>query len=396
MSLDNSSSQPAYGICTRCVMDTSDRYIEFDVNGICNHCRNFDSNIKPYLLSKKEKEAKLETILTEIRSAGSNNKYDCVVGLSGGKDSSYVSYLAQKHNLRTLIVHFDNGWDSELAIKNIENILRKTGFDYYNYIVDWDEFRDLQLAYFKASVVDIEATTDLGIFSLLPKVAKKMGARYILMGQNLETESIMGKAWNFPFKNYRANLLAIHKKYGKIKLKTFPMITPIEKIIHKTIYDLKIVNILEYEDCNYERIETLLKDTFDWRDYDIKHGESVFTRFYQEYVLPKKFGIEKRRAHLSSLICSEQMTRDSALIQLEKKIASTAELLEEKQYVIGKWQLDEAEFDRIMLLPPVSHYEYPVKGEPMIDLFWAKLARPIIFLFSCSLIILRRFHGVRG
>ena len=210
------------------------------------------------------------------------------------------------------------------------------------------------------------------------------------------TESIMGQDWNFPFKNYRANLLAIHKKYGTIKLKTFPMITPIEKIIHRTIYDLKIVNILEYEDCNYERIQRLLKDAFNWRDYDIKHGESVFTRFYQEYVLPEKFGIEKKRAHLSSLICSGQMTRDTALAELEKKSASTTEILEEKEYVMGKWQLDEAEFDRIMLLPPVSHYEYPVKGEPMIDVFWAKLARPIIFLFECWLMIARRFQGIRG
>jgi len=366
-------------------MDTTDRNIEFDQDGICSHCRHYDETIKPALLSTEQKQQRLSDLVTHIKKAGSKRQYDCIVGLSGGKDSSYVCYLAKKYGLRTLVVHFDNGWDSELAIQNIENIILRTGFDYYNYIVDWDEFRDLQLAFFRASVVDIEVPTDLGIFSLLPKIASRMKVRYVLMGQNPETESIMGQDWNFPYKNYRANLLAIHEKYGKIKLRTFPMVTPLERRVQKSIRNIKSVNVLEYADCSYQKIEQVLRDQFDWKDYSVKHGESIFTRFYQGYVLPKKFGFDKRRAHLANLICSGQLDRATALERLQRDAYEPSILLEEKEYVISKWQLAEEEFDRIMALPPVSHYSYPIKGEPTKDLIVARLASPFMFALALCL-----------
>jgi len=385
-----------YTICNRCVMDTSDQHIEFDEYGICNHCRYYDEKIAPALLTSEEKRRQLSKVVARIKKVGAKKKYDCIAGLSGGKDSSYVCYLAQKYDLRALIVHFDNGWDSELAIRNIENIVTTTGFDYYNYIVDWDEFRDLQLAYFKASVVDIEAPTDLGIFSLLPKIASQMGVHYILMGQNPETESIMGADWNFPYKNYRANLLAIHSKYGELKLRTFPMLTPLEKRLHKDIKKIDSVNILNYEECNYKIIEKTLKEKFDWKDYEVKHGESIFTRFYQSYVLPKKFGFDKRRAHFSSLICSGQMLRSRALEEIQKNTYTATALLEEKEYIISKWQLDEKEFERIMELPPVSHYSYPIKGEPTKDVVLAKVASPFLAVLALFLIAANKLAQVFG
>jgi N-acetyl sugar amidotransferase len=363
-------------------MDTTDLYIEFDDDGVCNHCRYFDKVVRPALLPEDQKQTRLSQLIKDIKRVGAKRKYDCVIGLSGGKDSSYVCYLAMKHNLRALIVHFDNGWDSELAIQNIENIVKTTGFDYYNYIVDWHEFRDLQLAYFKASVVDIEAPTDLGIFSVIPKVASRMNIRYILMGQNPETESIMGKEWNFPYKNYRANMLAIHKEYGEMSLRTFPMLTPLERRIHKSIKRITAVNLLDYEDCNYKRIGEKLYTKFNWKDYDVKHGESVFTKFYQGYVLLEKFRFDKRRAHLSSLINSGQVDRSTALAEIERNIYTPENLLEEREYVISKWQLEVSEFDRIMALPPVSHYIYPVKGEPLKDVVTAKIVGPAVVVLT--------------
>ena len=353
-----------YQICSRCIMDTTDRYIEFDRNGVCNHCLEFDEKVRPRILTREQKEPKLLGLVTEIKMAGKGRKYDCIAGLSGGVDSSYVIYLAKKYGLRTLVVHFDNGWDSELAIKNIEEILKKTGFDYYNYIVDWKEFRDLQLAYFKASVVDIEVPTDMGIFSFLKKSASKYRIKYILFGGNIETENVMGKDWNFPTKSDRSNLLAIHKQFGNVKLKTFPMSNPLGSKYYNGLKGIKQVNILTYAECNYDIIKKILLKEFGWRDYGVKHGESTFTKFYQSYVLPEKFGFDKRRAQLSNMICSGQMSRDEAIRRINKPVYMEGELKTEYEYVLKKWKLTRDEFQEIMARPVKSHYDYPVGKGP--------------------------------
>ena len=355
-------------------MDTSDQFIEFDEDGVCTHCHNFNDNVKPELLSDDEKNNQLTIQIQKIKDAGVGRKYDCIAGVSGGMDSSYVVFLAKKHGLRTLLVHFDNGWDAELAIKNIENMVRKTGFDYYNYIVNWEEFRDLQLAYLKASVVNIEVPTDMGISSLLIKTANKFSIPYILTGGNIETESVMGKDWNYSRKDY-SNLLDIHSKFGTLRLKTYPLVRCHHNYYYYNIKNIKNMRLLSYSECNYERIKKALETEFGWKDYGVKHGESTFTKFYQSYILPMKFGFDKRRAHLSSQILAGHITREKALENIKLEIYSENELKEDFSYVLNKWLLTKNQFDEIINKPVVSHDMFIVNSPPVIDRLMLKIFR---------------------
>jgi N-acetyl sugar amidotransferase len=339
-------------------MDTSDNFITFDKNGVCNHCHEYDRVVKATVFKENTKKERLQKLVEKIKKAGEGKKYDCIAGLSGGMDSSYVLYLAKKHDLRTLIVHFDNGWDSELAINNIENIITTTGFDYYNYVVDWEEFRNLQLSYFKASVVDVEVPTDMGIFSLLPQVALKYDIPNILIGHNLEAEFTMGKNWNYT-KMDRGNLEGIHKAHGTKKLKTFPYYTPYQQFKYQ-VKGVKKINMLWYDECNYSVIEKKLSDVFGWKNYSVKHGESVFTKFYQSYYLPKKFGIDKRRAHLADQINANHKSREEAVEILQGSVYSSLQKeKKEYDYVVKKLGLSHEEFDEIMESKIKSHYDYP-------------------------------------
>jgi len=350
----------AYRICSRCVMDTSDKDIFFDKDGICNHCYRYDQIVRPLILKPEEKAKKLELIIDEIKTAGKGRRYDCIIGISGGLDSSYVAYLAWKHGLRAILVHFDNGWDSELAVKNIENIVTKTGFDYFNYIVDWEEFRDLQLAYFKASVVDVEVPTDQGICNLIPKLVCKFGVKYNLFGINYETESTMGKSWNFPFKMDRGNLEAIHKKFGTRPLKTFPYLSPWEEFLYQR-KKVNFVNILQYAECDYGFIRDKLSTQFGWKDYGVKHGESIFTKFYQSYYLPKKFGFDKRRAHYSDQINSGHISRNDALNNIIKPVyESSLDEINELNYVCNKLGINTNVMTKFINNPGVPHEDYGI------------------------------------
>jgi N-acetyl sugar amidotransferase len=357
-------------------MDTSDKDIFFDKDGICNHCYRYDQIVRPLILKPEEKAKKLELIIDEIKTAGKGRRYDCIIGISGGLDSSYVAYLAWKHGLRAILVHFDNGWDSELAVKNIENIVTKTGFDYFNYIVDWEEFRDLQLAYFKASVVDVEVPTDQGICNLIPKLVCKFGVKYNLFGINYETESTMGKSWNFPFKMDRGNLEAIHKKFGTRPLKTFPYLSPWEEFLYQR-KKVNFVNILQYAECDYGFIRDKLSNQFGWKDYGVKHGESIFTKFYQSYYLPKKFGFDKRRAHLSDQINSGHITREYALHQLSLPVYK--DKLEEQNeviYVANKFSMTFEEIIGFVNAPNVPQEDYGVNMA--YGSYWDKIIKRFI------------------
>lgn len=375
-----------YQICSRCVMDTSDSGITFDLSGVCCHCRKFDMEIRPQILSPEKKADGLRKLIATLKREGAGRKYDCLIGLSGGVDSSYVVYLAKKHGLRSIVVHFDNGWDTELAVKNIENIIKKTGFDYFNYIVDWEEFKDLQKSYFKASVVDVEVPTDMGIFSLIPKLAMKFGVKNILFGTNIETESTMGLSWNFD-KWDRSNLEDIHRRFGSVPLKTFPYYGPVQRLLYKW-RKVRLSNILCYDECDYDKMKAILKEEMGWRDYGVKHGESAFTKFYQSYFLPKKFGFDKRRAHLCDRINSGHLTRENALEILSKSVYKSSE--EERQeyaYVIGKLGFTEEQFETIMRFPPKPHTDYVTKG-----LYGSLFDRLILLLLRWR----RRFLGINN
>ena len=342
--------------CTRCVLDTTAKDITFDEKGVCNYCHGYDKiAVDTVLRDRKIIEAERDAIFERIKAEGKKQDYDCIIGLSGGVDSTYLCLLAKKLGLRPLIVHFDNGWNSELAVKNIENVVSKLDYPLKTYVADWEEFKDLQLAYFKASVVDIEVPTDHLIFASLYRIAKENGIKTILSGTNIVTEGVVPIGWNFTEKNDLVNLTNIHKKFGTKKLKNFPKLGIYQRYIYNNFYSIRSVPILNYFDYVKKDIKVVIQKELDWRDYGGKHYESIFTRFYQGYILPEKFNIDKRKMHLSSLICSGQMTRDEALKELEAPGYDPAMQAEDKTYVLKKLGLTNEEFQKMMDQPPVPH-----------------------------------------
>lgn len=341
--------------CTKTVMDNiADPNIIFDENGVCNYYYEYFEKEKQHVKKGDEGNTFFNTKIAEIKTVGKNKPYDCILGLSGGVDSSYLAYLAKKEGLRPLIVHFDNGWNSELAVKNIENIVSILGFDLYTYVINWEEFRDLQIAYLKASVIDIEAITDHAIKATLFKLAAKHKINYFLSGYNIVTEAILPKAWVFN-KSDAVNIKSIHKKFGSISLKTFPFLTAFDKRYYSMALKIESVPLLNYVNYNKEQVKELLIKELNWKDYGGKHYESVWTRFYQGYILPEKFKVDKRKAHLSTLICSGQITRELALEELKQPIYDAEQLIIDKEFVLKKLGVDKTTFNQLMQLSPRPH-----------------------------------------
>jgi len=313
-------------------------------------------------LVKKGKEGKIlfDTKIQEIKEFGNNKKYDCLIGISGGVDSSYVTYLAHQNGLRALCVHFDNGWNSELAVANIENIVNKLGYDLYTYVINWEEFKDLQLAYLKASVVDIEVLTDHAIYGTLFKIAKENNIKYVLGGHNVVTEGILPYHWTFNKKDY-INIKDIHKKFGSISIKSYPFLDrKMKKFIKHS--GVEFVNYLNWVQFNKNEIKLLLAKEINWKDYGGKHYESIWTRFYQGYILPVKFGIDKRKAHLSTLICSGQINRQTALEEMNKSTYEEELLMQDKEFVLKKLGLTKDEWTNILKTPIKDHREFKTEG----------------------------------
>lgn len=354
------TSNSNYRICARCIMDTSDPEITFDENGYCNHCTGALKELSgyPFNLSKNERQKELERIAAQIKKDGMGKPYDCIIGVSGGVDSSYVAYLVKKIGLRPLAVHLDNGWDSELAVKNVENLLKKLGIDLHTKVLDWEEFKDLQLSFLKASVPDLEIPTDHAIMAVLFEAADKYKIRYVISGYNSATESIGVHAWangHFDW-HYIKNL---QKRFGKKKLKDFPHLSPHKVFYHQFIKKIRKVDILNYAEYNKAEVIKMLEKEFGWRNYTTKHGESVYTHFIQSYILPKKFGYDKRRMHLSNLICTGQITRDFALRKIKEPLFTSTELKEAIAYVCEKLEITVPEFEGLMKLPNRHYSDYP-------------------------------------
>ncbi len=348
-----------YQQCTRCVMDTTAPEIKFDEKGVCNFCREFDVLAEKTIWRPKEVRLKeLDDAVVKMKELGKNDKYDCLVGLSGGVDSSYICYWVKQTGLRPLVVHFDNGWNSELASMNIENIISKTGFDLYTYVIDWEDFKDLQLAYIKASVLDIEVPTDQLIYASLHRIAKKYKIKSIINGNNIASEGILPRSWYYGDKLDIVNLTAIHKKFGTRKLKNFPKLGLIQQLINLKLHSMHSIpplNLLEYDKNEAKEI---LKKEFGWRDYGGKHYESVFTRFYQGYILVRKFKIDKRKAHLSSLIASKTITRDEAIEELKKPPYDPELQKQDYEYALKKFGITKEEFETYMNQKPIPHEFY--------------------------------------
>ena len=353
-----SENDPAYLQCSLTVMDNiADPDISFDVNGVCNYYNDYIRAEREDVFTGQEGEQKLKRLAETIHRNGKGKAYDCLIGLSGGVDSTYVAYLVKKHGLRPLAVHLDNGWNSELAVKNIENIVRKLNIDLFTLVIDWNEFKDIQLAYLKASVVDIEVVSDHAIFATMYKLAKDKKIDYIISGTNVVTEHIMPPSWLYQKMDF-ANLKSIHGRYGKVKLKTYPYFDFKRYVYYSAVLKLTPVSILNYVPYNKKEIKQFITNELEWRDYGGKHYESLFTKFYQAYILPQKFKIDKRKAHLSTLICSGQMTRAEALEELKKPLYAENELRQDKEYVLKKLGLSVEEFAAIMVASPRSHSEF--------------------------------------
>lgn len=347
-----------YRQCSISVMDTiADPDIQFDEKGISNYYYEYKKAYAEKVYEGSVAREKLNEIVHKIKEAGKNNSYDCIMGLSGGVDSTYIAWQAKKLGLRPLAVHFDNGWNSELAVMNIHNIVQKLDIDLFTYVIDWNEFRDLQLAYLKASVVDIEAITDHAIFATLYRLAGERNIKYILSGTNVQTENTLPKSWIFP-KSDHINIKAIHKQFGTLPLKTFPFMNAKVKRYYMEAKGLKSISLLHYLPYNKKEVKALITKELEWRDYGGKHYESVWTRFYQGYILPAKFKIDKRKAHLSDLVFGGQITKEEALAELEQPVYDAAQLKQDYAFVLKKLGLTEADFEALMQLPQRSHYEF--------------------------------------
>lgn len=349
-----------YQICTRTVMDTSDPLISFDENGVCNHVHQYVNWIKSFRLTGKEASDNMDKIITKLRKEGKGKDYDCIMGLSGGVDSSYMSYLVTKvMGLRTLVVHVDTGWNSELAVHNIQSIVQKLDLDLHTLVLDWEEMRDLQLAYFKSGIANQDVPQDHSFIASLYKEAEKFKIKYIMNGGNMSTESILPTAWGYDPSDLK-NLKAIHQKYGKIKLKTYPTVSLFEyRLEYPYIKGMSVIRPLEYIDYNKNEAKAFLKNKLGWRDYGGKHYESKFTKYFQAHYLPEKFGYDKRKAHLSSLIVSGQLSRDEALLELRKPLYDPVELKEDITYFAKKLNISIENYYEIMAMAPTDFTQFP-------------------------------------
>jgi len=340
-------------------MDTNDdANIVFDNNGHCNYCNSYFVQQSKNPKSPDELKAELDAIISKIKKEQKNNKYDCIVGVSGGADSMYVVHLLATYGLKPLVVHYDNGWDSELAVKNIEVVVNKLGLDLSTYVNDWEEFKDIQLSFMKASVIDIELVTDQAIIATLYKLSQKHKIKHVFTGHNTSTECILPKHW-YHWKLDGLNIKAIHKAFGTKKIKSYPIVNYFDQYFLNKTKRIEQYSLLNYVEYHKTKAKEILIKEYGWVDYEGKHTESVFTRFYQNYILPLKFNVDKRKAHLSSVICSGQISREEALEELKQKPWETKATLEDKAYVIKKFEVTEAWFDNWMKEKPVSHFAYP-------------------------------------
>lgn len=347
-----------YQICVRCVMDTTDPHISFNDNGECNHCTEFIDVRSKYQYNPEKSEHEFQQRISTIKKDGAGKEYDVVLGLSGGIDSSYAAYICKQNGLRVLAVHLDNGWNSEEAVQNIKNIARKLGIDYESFVLDWNEFKDLQLAFLKAGVPEAETPTDIAIPAVLHKTAAKYGIKHIVSGGNFATEGILPKHWHYNAKDMRY-FNSIYKQFGTRSLKTFPTFGFKKEMYYKLVKKINFFYVLNTVPYNKEDAMAFLEKELGWKYYGGKHYESKYTGFIQSYYLYEKFGIDYRRATLATQICNKEISRELALELLQSKSYSDEKVEQEKAYIAKKLGISREEFDRILLQPAKWYTDYP-------------------------------------
>lgn len=348
-----------YQICTQCVMDTSDRRIQFDEHGVCNHCRAVEQDSRSQW-STSQRQRRLKRIVSHIQAQGRNKDADCLLGLSGGIDSSYLALKAHEFGLKPLLVHVDTGWNSELASRNIENVARHLKLDLVTEVIDWEEMRDLQRAFLISGVPNQDIPQDHAILASLDKVAKQEGLSVLLDGNNWSSESVLPKSWGHDNLD-ASHILAIHRRFGSRPLRHFPMLSPSDVCqllfgVPKSPYErVSLLNLMAYD--RNSAIKELVEEVH-FQPYEGKHGESRFTRFFQGYILLNRFGYDKRRAHLSSLILSGQISRNHALAILTSPPYDDETLHREKSFVAKKLGFQNEELDDLLNQPLRQHSEY--------------------------------------
>lgn len=345
--------------CTRCVMDTTDSKISFDENGICDHCRNYDEKIKPYWKPQENRFEELEKIAKKIRRAGQNRDYDCLLGLSGGADSCYLAYIAKEiMHLRPLAYLVDTGWNLNVAVENIERMVKGLGLDLYTEVVNWKEMADLQLAFFRSSISSCDFPQDHAICSGLYNYAVKHHIKYVLTGSNNSTEFIRPPV-EWIYMNDVIMMRDIHRKFGHIQLKTFPSCGMLRyKILYRYVYGMRRIYPLDYVVYDKAEAEKFLHEKYGWIRYENKHYENVFTRFFEGYYLPHKFGFDTRKNVLSNQILAGTMTREEALKILETPPYDPDQMKLDKEYIAKKMGITEKEFDDIIAMPPKTPKDY--------------------------------------
>lgn len=358
-----------YQQCSRCVMDTSDPEITFDDLGHCNHCTQFLNNTSKRSYQGDKSEKQLRLIVEKIKKDGKGKEYDCVLGISGGIDSCYTAYVLKNLGIRTLLVHMDNGWNAKEAVNNIKHVANKLGFDYKSYVLDWEEFRDLQLAFLKASVVEAETPTDIAILGALHRTAAEFNVKYIISGGNFATEGILPHLWHYNAKD-TTFLNAIQKQFGTKKLRKFPSFGALDEIYYKFFKGIKMVYLLNYVPFQKKEAMTILEKELSWTYYGGKHYESMFTGFIQSYYLVKKFDLDYRKATLSTQICTGEVSRDEALKQLQSPPYNMEKVVKEIEYISKKLNITTEELNEIINLQGKTYRDYP-NNEKMLNLLYS-------------------------
>ena len=344
--------------CKRCLMDTSDPEIVFNHLGECNHCTFFDLNVKNFIKNDKEGMKEFNQIVNKIKIEGRNKEYDCIIGLSGGIDSSYLALKVKELDLRPLVVHVDAGWNSELAVSNIQKVVDHCGYDLFTEVIDWEVMKKLQIAYFKSGICNQDVPQDHVFFSSLYHFAIKNKIKYILSGGNFATESIFPNSWQGSAMDAR-NLKSIYKKYTGVKLKNYRTINLFQYyILFPFLYGMRTVRPLNYMDYNKSNALAELK-RIGFKPYIGKHGESIFTKFFQDYYMPKKFGYDIRKPHLSSLILSKQISRENALKEITEIKYDSKEINDLIYYVSKKMGITKEELINFTKVPNRKFSDFP-------------------------------------